>query len=190
MGTYNRDFASKWKGKAEQKFGRGGSEILKVKDKAGLKKMQAAVVSLLEDTRRAAGGIKGGKESISKYSEWLATFDGLSSSANGGDSGSGVRRREDKLEIPGMYWWPHEAPPPTTPNRISFSEALSAVLPKPKRIGLLGDDEKSTSSSSRAARICATTSASSRSPNAHEQLFSPRTGRRRMRGWRAFEPTA
>jgi len=49
------------------------------------------------------------------------------------------------LEVPGLYWWPHQQPQPQRHARLAScdSEVLAmGSIRKPKRLKLLGDDEK------------------------------------------------
>ena len=53
--------------------------------------------------------------------------------------------REDALEVPGLYWWPHQRPAPHRHARLAScgAEVLTmGSLRKPKRLKLLGDDER------------------------------------------------
>jgi len=121
MGSYNRDFASKWRKPVEAALGRDGSKVT-------AKTLKPLQVSVSE----AVGKIKAGKQPLGLFSEWLADFGG------GG-------ARDEALEVPGGYWWPDSRPAPLQHARLASCEAELLTLGsirKPKRLGLVGDDEK------------------------------------------------
>ncbi|PRP75851.1 DNA-dependent protein kinase subunit [Planoprotostelium fungivorum] len=128
IGSYNKKFATTWSRKVTSAFGKDGANLCKMT----AEDLQSHLSEFLEPMNRDLNPKKTAKMKLVDFSSWLQNFEQL-------DRGNG-----SSIEIPGQYSGTR-IPVPSEHVKITGFDASVLVmgsLRKPKRVKMLGDNEK------------------------------------------------